>query len=357
MKNKFLILLSAFIFLPVAFSFAQTPYFDAPEVNLFNPNTGLPEGIDEQITVTVLPKVPAPNEKVSIKIESYSTDLNMAYFVWKVDGKVSLEGTGKKAFSFFAPNSGTSATISVSAKKAEGGYLERSFNFSPADVDIIYEANTYTPPFFKGKALLTSESTAKFIAMPNFVENGKVTNPNELVYKWSLNGTVDAQNSGYGKRVYEKQGSLIQRPFSVNLEVSSLKSNIKAKGSVGVDFVYPELVIYENNPVLGIVFENAVKGNFILERPEIEFQSVPFYFDTAQKDSSFVDYTWKMNGEEIEVGSKSSSIKFRNETGEEGLSIVSLNAQHFNKILQVATTGVQLNFKKINVSSENGFQF
>ncbi len=360
MKLKIFFLTIIFVLSPVGLVLAQNLGlfdYEIPELDLFNLNSGLPEGIIEQISVDILPKVPNPGDQVNISVQSYSSNFDKAYFTWNANGQVIEKGIGKRSINFLAPESGNTITINLTIQKQEGGVITRSFTFAPADVDIIYEADTYTPPFYKGKALFTSESIVRFIAMPYFIQNGNTINPNNLVYTWSINGTVDQNNSGYGKRVYQGKSSLVGRPLEVEVEVSAINSPLIAKNSVFVQNSEPELIIYENNPLLGVVFEKAIAGNFLLDRAEIELQSVPYFFSTTVKDDGFVDYIWKMNGNSIEAGSRTSSIRLRNETGEEGRSLISLEAEHFTNILQIATQSIDLNFTEHNNVLEENFEF
>ena len=348
MKIKFFLITSFSFFIIFNFVNSQElPMFDSPEtqLNFVDSNSNLPEGIVEQISTTIVPKIPSPLEKTTISIESFSSDLNKSTIVWKADGKIIKQGKGERTISFFAPESGKTLNISLTITKEEGGTIQRSFSFSPANVDIIYEAETYTPPFYKGKALFTSESNIRYIAMPNFVgSNGQKISPDNLVYTWKINDSVIQDVSGYGKRVFETKGKIIQRTTKVGVDVSAVNSDLKAKDFVIIDVKQPEVVLYENNPLLGVVYEKGIFGSFLLDRPEVELQSIPYFFSSKQKDSSEVDYVWKINGEIAEIGSKSSYSRFRNDTGKAGRSVISLDVEHFANILQLATTRLDLNF-------------
>jgi hypothetical protein len=357
MKNGFALLILFFV-LSFQITFAQVPLFDFPtQNNAFSETTGIPTGIIEQLSVEILPKVPAPGERVNISITSFSSDLTKGYFVWRVNGSNQLEGRGETNFNFTAPRNGSSTTVSVSITKEDGEVLNRSFDFAPAEVDIIYEAQTYTPPFYKGKALFTSESSVRLIALPTFINSSGTRVPAEnLSYVWSINGTVDQSQSGYGKNVYQGTAGLVQRPLNVSVEVSAANSNLKARGALFLNYSEPEVVIYENNPLLGVVFEKSISGNFTLKRPEIELQAIPYYFSTPQKNSAFVDYRWKMNGNNL-VTSGDSFVNFRNDTGEEGQAVISLETEHFNKILQLTSSVINLSFEKNDNVFENNFEF
>jgi hypothetical protein len=358
MKNIKIFLIALFILFPLQLVFSQNlPLFDYqdPIETLINKNSGLPLGINEQVSIEVIPEVPTPGQTVNISIKSYSSEFDKANITWRVNNQIVSQGTGFRNFSFTAPESGKTSTVRVTVQKQEGGVLERTFTFAPSDVDLIYEAQTYTHPYYKGKALFTSESEVRFIAMPYFMENGVTLNPNNLVYKWSINGSVVESASGYGKRVFEGKSNLVSRPYNVEVEVSARNSNLKAKKIMFVQNNQPELVIYENNPVLGVIFEKAISGNFNLDRPELSLQAIPYYYSTKQKDNENIDYVWKINGERMLSSSRQSYITFRNETGEKGRSIISLDAEHFNNILQIATQKINLTFNSYD-NSQNVFE-
>lgn len=361
--NKIISLSIVLFLLTSSMSLGQTmPLFDAPVFdpvnNLVDPNTNLPTGLIEQISVDIVPKVPAPGETVRISVQSYSTNFDKANFVWRANGEIFLQGRGERNVVFTAPESGSSVTISVLITKEEGGTINRSYTFSPSDVDIMYEAETYTHPYYKGKALYTSEANIRFIAMPEFkTSNGQVIDPSNLSYTWSVNGKVFQDFSGFGKRVFEVKSNLINRATEITVEVSAVNSKLKAKNSIFITGKEPDLVLYENNPLLGVVFEKAIEGNFILRRPEIQLQSVPYFYSTNKKDNDFVDYVWRMNGNDIEAGSRMSSITLRNETGEAGRSLISLQAEHLNNILQIATKSIELNFEKHDSVFDETFEF
>lgn len=350
MKRKFL-LLSSLVF----FVFFNSAYSQSSD--LFNDSYNLPDGVVEQISTTIIPKIPSPGEQVNITVESFSSDLDKAMISWKSNGKTIKEGRGEKNVSFFAPESGKTLNISLKIQKEGGGVIERSFAFAPADVDIIYEAQTYTPPFYKGKALFTSEANIKYVAMPNFMSaNGQKIDPKNLVYTWKINDSVIQNVSGYGKQTFETKGGLIQRPSKIGVEVSATNSELKAKDSVIINVQQPEVILYENNPLLGVIYEKGVFGSFILDRPEVELQSIPYFFSADTKDLSDLDYIWKINGEIAEIGSKSSYSRFRNDTGKAGRSIISLDIQHFANILQLATTKLDLNFTEHDNTLEADFE-
>jgi hypothetical protein len=235
----------------------------------------------------------------------------------------------------------------------------KTITLNPADVDLIYEAQTYAHPFFKGKKQFTSESVVTFIAIPNFVTPaGRKIPDGELVYTWKTNGTVQQSVSGYGRNTFTLKGTLIERPMQVTVDVSAVNSTLASTQSIYIHSTSPEIVLYENNPLLGVVYDKAIMGTFLLERPQVDFEGVPYFFDAQTKDSASLNYAWTING--VTVTSKTQTENYmllRNDNNEEGQATISATVNHVQNILEVAETRLDLNFKKVENTTNEAVTF
>src|SRR3989344_1173365 len=63
-------------------------------------------------------------------------------------------------------------------------------------VDLLWQGETYTPPFYKGKSLWSNQSRITFFAMTNGLGN-----PANLSYKWTKNCI--------GKRLYLRHSNTL----------------------------------------------------------------------------------------------------------------------------------------------------
>ena len=336
---------------------SQTGVFVDPST-LFDSNTGLPGGIEEQISVVQIPTIPQPGQSVSVQISSYSSDLNKARITWTLDGRVLSSQTGATSLRFTAPQSGDTSRLVITIAKEGGGTITKTIVINPAEVDLIYEADTYAHPFYKGKRLYTSESNVNFIAIPNFVRNGTKIAASDLVYTWRINGNVRQDVSGYGRNVFSTKGSLIERPMQVSVDVSAVNSTLKATQSISLQSTTPDIALYENNPLLGVVYEKAIEGTFKLERPQVDFEGVPYFFSGANKDDTILNYKWYING--TEVMSKSPNENYmvlQNDKNLEGTAVVNVSLSHTANILQNAKTSLGLDFKKVDNVSNEEFNF
>lgn len=356
MKYRFIIFSTLLVSTSFFVHQALSQSLDSDINSLIDSNTGLPTGIIEQISIEQVPQIPKPGEVVSIRLTSYMTDLNKAKITWTQDGKVILSQIGALTNQIQAPESGKKTTIVITILKEGGGVVTKTVALSPAEVNLIYEAQTYAHPFFKGKKLFTSESVINFIALPNFVDsNGKKIADSNLVYTWKVNGTVEQSISGYGKNTFVTKGQLIERPSTITVEVSAINSSLKASQSIQIKSTVPEVVIYENNPLLGVIYDKAIFGTFLLERPQVDFEAIPYFFSGNTKDSFDLKYKWAINGVKVETKSPNENyLLLQNNQNQEGSASISLILEHTKNLLQTTQTRLNLDFKKVeNISNEN----
>lgn len=340
------------------FGFIQHVNSQTDEIDyssLINSNTGLPEEVVEQVSIEQIPKIPKPGEGISIRLTSYSTDLNKAKISWTQDGKQVNSGQGATTGVFQAPESGKSSTISITITKEGGGVISKRIILNPADVDLFYEAKTYAHPFYKGKRLYTSESEMDLIAIPNFTKSNGVRIPsNELVYTWKINGVVNEAVSGYGKNKISMKGDLIERPSTIEVDVSAVNSTLTATKSMYITATVPELLTYENNPLLGVVYEKAIIGNFKLERPRVDFEGIPYFFSGLIKNDSSLLYSWFINGLKVETkGPNENYLILQNTEEGEGKAFISAKVEHSQNILQITGSQFLLDFSSKEKTSTN----
>jgi hypothetical protein len=305
----------------------------------------LPPGIEEQVSIEINPSVPGANEFVEVFITSYLTDLNKANITWYVNGSVLENGPGVRRINFKTGDLGQTTNVRFVAQKFGGGVIEKSFSVTPAEVNIVYESITNTPPFYKGRSIATTESLLKFAAIPNFVDSrGNLIPSSQIYFEWSINGTVNLSGSGIGKDYYIYDPSIILRPIQVQVIASPINSTAKARVIENVTLNRPFNLVYEKNPVFGTIYEQAVNENFLLNRKEVEFEVVPYFFSTDIFD--FGKITWSVNGQNSEVGNNSPSIVFRRADENPGSVRIGVDVTHNEKIIQSDKFDFNLNYEE-----------
>lgn len=314
-------------------------------VSLFIPvfasaQTFIPQGIQEQLSATVSPKNPGTYQDVTISLESYSRDLNALNIRWYVNGTLEQSGIGQKKFQ--TKTKGSNERITVRAVIDIGVVpLEKTFVFKPAEVDLIYQAYTTVPAFYKGKALFTHQAPAKITTIPHITgSNGVEIAKENLIYKWTIDGTLANDQSGYGKYNINVFGSILSKPISIRVEVSDPKSEAVATGELTLNPSSPQLFTYEDHPLYGTIYSKAIVGDFLLTSDEIKLSVAPYFF--ALDDIENTEIVWKINGEKIETETQQTEMTFGRSSDEAGRSLISLSASQKNKLLQSAITSFNI---------------
>ena len=265
--------------------------------------------IQSNLVVSKKPEYPGPNELVEISIKSHITDLKRADISWYVNGRLKESGEGLFHFSFFTENIGSINTVKISVKTFEGIYFERIIVFRIANVDLLWEAKTHTPPFYKGRPLASHESEIRIVAIANFVLNNRNINPKNLLYVWREGGVVNEKASGFGKDTYYANTGIPFNTLDVSVEVISRDEKITAINNIKIKTIDPRIVFYKKSPLEGILFNMAIPQSLSIPTlAEVEIVSEPYF--ASKKGFS---HKWYMNNKELTE--KSRSLVIRNVQG------------------------------------------
>lgn len=343
-------------FLVIAISSSFFGYFTYKvEAQSLSIPAQIPE-ITEQIYVKQEPELPGPNTDVKIRLEAYGTDLTRADITWSVNGTVAKTGRGETLFETNSGNVGTSKKISVVILPVGGVPVRKTITIAPQEIDLVWEARTYTPPFYKGKALPTYQSDVVVEALPNFfnVNGSQRIPPSSLTYTWRKEGNVVQDSSGYGRNYIAFSGSILLRPAEIMVEVKS-DTKESARALFTLPYYEPEVLVYEKSPLYGVLFNKSISdGIQKLDNQEVAYEVYPAYFSTLTKKNSLMSYEWAINNTQIYIDDTESSLVFRNINNVSGRSEIKVNAKHEKNFLQNKKTVFTVEFKK---QGENLFGF
>lgn len=193
-------------------------------------------------------------------------------------------------------------------------------------VDLLWQADTYTSPFYKGRALWSNQSRITLTAVPHGL--GSSAN---LIYKWTRNGTVLGNISGRGQNTIAFTDSVLSRPQTFKVDILSNDEIVLTSMSSTFIPTSPNLVIYENNPLYGFMFHREMSGTRQLEEREITFTAFPFFFSASNRMDDALGYEWRTNTGGVET---KNSVTYRTPEDAAGVSRVSIRAFNQDKIMQ-----------------------
>lgn len=303
-------------------------------------------GGGEELSVTLTPERPGAFQTVTVEVESSLVDLSRSTVRWFRNGKVIQAGTGEKRFTFRTDALGSVTNLGISAETLDGRIFNKDIAVRPAEVTLLWQSSSYTPPFYKGKALFPFQGTVTVAAIPFFVnEAGERFDARELVYTWKEDGTVIGDASGYGNSLFAFRGAVPMREKTITVEVATQDNALLAAAEIIVPPVAPRLLLYENHPLYGIRFERAQTSPFSLEGDEVRLSAVPYFFEILSRASRDIAYDWQANFQPL-PSEKSPDITLRRVSERSGTATVSLEARHEKQSFQGDRAQLTINFSE-----------
>lgn len=323
---------AVFAFIPTASSLAQS----------------LP-GISS-VDLLVSPRSPRPYDTVRLEVRSFSADLDRSTISWYVNGALEQSGIGERVFETRVSKAGDATRVEARVAPSTGSPVIRSITLRPASVDILWHAHTYTPPFYRGKALPASRGLIVFTAIPNLVNSrGIASDPSNIIYTWQQSGITLGGASGYGRKQVVLEGEAVSlQPMNVSVIATSFNETLEAADSVQLRVKSPQIVFYEKHPLEGIRYEKAFGSSFSLAKEEISLRAEPYFFSLDDVANGLLEYTWKVGGKTVELSDEiKNEIVLRKDSslsGDVDVSLVVVN-DNFEKVLQEAGNSFRVNLK------------
>ena len=305
-----------------------------------------PSNPNDSLVLSVSPQYPKPNDDVVVTLDGYSTNLDAATIVWSVNDIQVASGIGKKEITFNVGLIGSITRISVQVIPEKGLPVTKKLTVSASNVHILWEAKTYTPSFYPGKALFTPQSKITVVAIPEFTGQNSSTAPNALIYEWTLNDFVLNDQSGYGKQSVSFDGNYWGRDERLKVNISSKDESFSTEKTITIHPENPKVLIYENNPLLGVLTNHAITSDFTLnsKSPEVSFFAAPYFFRSNLLSNGTTGYEWTMNGAPISENN-GNTVTFRNDSNLKGASIVGLDVSQNGSTYQTISANFSIIFK------------
>ncbi len=282
---------------------------------------------------------PQPGQTITLTAETFSLPIESSLVTWRVNNTVHTSEIGADSITLTLGPAGRATTVTVAMTALDGTTANASRTFTPAEVTLIWEAATHTPPLYRGKARYTAASIVRFIALPHIVENNRTYTVDELIFTWKDNGKVIGSQSGLGKNVFVLSGTQLGRDMKVSVEVTNPSESILARSIISVERSEPRVLMYERTPLAGINFSRALTKNFLLDEQEVTLEVYPYFFSTRNRNSSHLQYTWRIDGESINPVDRISTVTLRKGEGT-GTVPVSLSIRNIREILQRASAAL-----------------
>lgn len=304
------------------------------EADLIKPGD-IPE-LKEKVYYNITPSKPNIGDNVELEAQMYGTPVKNSIFIWKINGDTFKEGVGENRANFTLSEK-TKIDLKITTER--GFIIERSFEFDPKKIIIIWESRTYTPPFYRGKSFFTPESTLILNAI-NLDQENPLTNKNNN-YVWKRDSTVLGKQSGVGYSSLIHKDDILGTEHLFKVTVSDIKSFNDKKTSnnsfnneaiLAVRSLPSEIISYEKLPLLGVLFNKTIEDIYKFNKSETTIVSYPLNYSFSSLFSGI--YNWYIN--DVKVNTNLNEISFKKRSNNER-SRLSLEIKNREAILQDKT--------------------
>lgn len=243
------------------------------------------------LTILLSPQYPGPYQQVTVTPQSNIVNLAGANVTISVDGKVISQGSGATSASFTTGGPGTSNVVTISITSPDGNY-STSVTVRAASVSLVEEPISTTHPFYEGAPQVAIRGRVRFIALSDLrtSSGGTPISPSNLVYTWKVGDQIIQDSSGLGKSVLTVAAPEQYRSAVVSVTVSSLDGSLSGSANATIAPADPSLLFYEDGPLLGPLFDQAIGTSVALPGDEASYRAVPYSFASAPT------FAWSVNG-------------------------------------------------------------
>jgi len=305
------------------------------------------EPIEEPLYVRVFPEFPRANEDFSITIDSFSVDIDSAEIAWFENGILKEEGVGNVRYTGKTGALGSRTVVQIAVTARGTPQLQEEVVIVPGNVSLLWEAQTYTPPFYLGKALPSSQSEIKVVAKPSLVnpQTGAVPRDSDLIYTWYENDRVLGAHSGYGKNTITALAPLPGGRYSLGVKVTTASEAVSAYAETTILDYTPLVRFYEEDPLIGKMGGKALKSPYFVQTSEQTIVAEPFFFSVARPENETLSYSWFINDEPLVIsGGRPHALTLAVGPDVTGEADVNLRIQNLGNIFQTLQDRITVYF-------------
>ncbi len=300
--------------------------------------------IQSVLVPEILPTHPAPGERVNVSIESFSIDLSTSNISWFLNDRLQQQSVGATTFSFTTGNLGSTSVVDVIAETVDGGVFSEQVIIRPTDVDILWQADASAHPLYKGKVIPAVENIIQVEAVPHFISGGGRISRDALNYTWRVDGKVVERVSGVGRYTMTVAETRPIDALRLEVEVAAFGGTLLGKESIQIPIESPEILVYENNPLLGILFNRAIRNVYTLLEGETKLIAYPFSFSLNDRNDEHIRYSWQLDGDQVTLGDDRGSVTVSYQGGEAGEVDMSVRIRNARDIFQEASSEFRIRF-------------
>ena len=296
------------------------------------------------IVMNTSPSYPKPGETVTVSLSTFSLDLDKAYIIWSLNGEQRADGIGKSNFSFQMDSLGSQITLSADIDTVSGQTITKTILLSATELDLLWEAvDAYTPPFYKGKTLVTKEGQYKVVAVPSILQTTGKISPNNLTYTWRKDGKGQVSASGFGKSSFTFKNSYLDSQHEIEVSVSDIEGRTSTGGFINlIPVTSPSIYFYEKHPILGLQMQKTLDVGFLVPEEGSTIVAAPYFFSPKNIDD--LSFRWVVGDSPVATPQIKNELAVKGPEGESGSTVIDIVIENTKSLFQNAQKSLNVAF-------------
>lgn len=211
---------------------------------------------------------------------------------------------------------------------------------------LLYQAmSSYVPPFYKGKAMPSPDSTVKIVAMPEIISGSAgLVDPKNMTYAWKKDDTNNIVGSGYGKNAFTYVNDYLEDSNTIGVTASTVDQKYSSATSLTIGMTKPKIIFYKNDTKLGTLWDQALFDGHKILTSEI-LVAAPYFISPGDIRIPTLTWDWFINNETVTAPIyRQNTMPLIVQDGTSGTSNIRLEVNSTEKIFESATKELNVEF-------------
>ncbi len=313
----------------IVVTLAMTAFFVAlPAHAQFEPLT-----FGTNLSIGLSPHHPRPGDAVHLTADGTGILLSDSAIVWRANGKVIAQGIGATAANVVAGALGSETNVEIDVAMSDGSVRSAQAILAPTELDVLISSDSYTPSFYRGRALPSGGTNLVAQALARFERaDGTFIADSDITYTWKRDGEVLGGLSGRGKSNAVIPVMHLFTGNVITVDAASSDNTRSGETTVSLPTITPVLDLYEDHPLYGILYNKALGASAFIPEPEMVFAATPYFAQATSASDANFSYAWRVNDTPISpstVSPNEITINASNSSGEANIALEVTHATNY----------------------------
>lgn len=212
-------------------------------------------------------------------------------------------------------------------------------------LDLLIDSDSYVPPFYSGRALSSAGSRILLQALPYFKNaDGSLIPDSSINFIWKQDDRVLGSLSGLGRSSVSLPAAILYGTTDIEVDAYSSDGSHYGIAAASIPSAEVQLVMYENNPLLGLELYSPLGSTATVPETEMTFAVVPYFAHIQNPNDTRLSYHWTVNGSNITPTRGDPSELVLNAKGSDGQAMIGLSLMQSDDMFLVpsATWNISL---------------